>query len=1054
MAADPDAALHAAVPGRYMPRPAPALPPAPIFGGTLADVVEQGPELRTARPAGPDSFAPAPTWGELFRAARPDATRATPLYGETKLGESYAPILDALGLPASENPVYFGDLDAAGEARFGSVGSPSRLATDAQRGALVPFTRQRLADRAIQEGLIVEQIRAHRAKDKNFLPGVPDTVDGLHDYFEKQQAEKRAAGNAVLARGSTFGRVTTGLAAGALETARGDPTFVPSLAIGGGTASSIVQAAGRDALINGVLTAGQLPMVAHNMAENGEELTAGGALVQVVEGATIGAAFGGAVHLGSTHVPPLVFRAMPESVQRRWAAKMKVGDVPIADVLGDMDNRELAAFARSTIGGRMTADEKAAANALERGQELGEASPFMAGPAGDGAHQASLADALKGIIDGADRPPPGVGRPAALLSSSGLSSTSRTAARIDVGRASVPHDIVDFFRAKGLPEHQAYGIAAGISAEARGGDHNAYNPKSGAAGLGQWLGPRKAALIERYGPNPSRQQQLEFLWHELQGGDPGGKFVLAGKDAGEVLDAYIRKFMRPAAGAETLGDLERGMAALGRKGELPEGAAIADDDLAGAAARDADQAEAEAIAAGQGRSAEDLDHAPAAELASADVPILKRSLFASDADWFDAQLDFYRSQGLFGDSAEGATARGPVPEPQAGKAAEMAPGEASGAFGREFPAAAGDWPATLAALRGEQGGVVPGALDHPEIGKIDLPWGEAGKRASDGYGLAKLEAHHPDVIANLPEIIQGMAVKSRTANRIRLESRDHEAAVSLDWLGEPRAAWLLTAYGKPREVEKAPVLPVDRRGGTPGAPDYERGAPGGRDGSPDRGAVHDIGETGPIDNAALRAFDDGGNGRAQLADSLEHDYRQLAAERAQLKATVRPDTVDPVVLKMVSNRGRPGLSIERPKNAPPESPSRAIVFRDREGAPRGVVLFRTMSEADGSVRPGELETRPDYGAGLTVFVDPGHRRQGIATQMYAFAKAEGFDLSAVSGKGDLTPDGAAFVNDRRVRASRVYEVDGRGITLEQLLEEFDRDRAAAAALRSCAGGGA
>jgi hypothetical protein len=37
----------------------------------------------------------------------------------------------------------------------------------------------------------------------------------------------------------------------------------------------VVQAVGRDALINGVLTAGQLPLQAHNMAENGEHLTAG-----------------------------------------------------------------------------------------------------------------------------------------------------------------------------------------------------------------------------------------------------------------------------------------------------------------------------------------------------------------------------------------------------------------------------------------------------------------------------------------------------------------------------------------------------------------------------------------------------------------------------------------------------------------------------------------------------------------------------------------------------------------------------------------------------------
>jgi hypothetical protein len=162
----------------------------------------------------------------------------------------------------------------------------------------------------------------------------------------------------------------------------------------------------------------------------------------------------------------------------------------------------------------------------------------------------------------------------------------------------VPHDIVDFFKAKGLEEGQAYGIAAGIMAEARG-DHTAYNPSSGATGLGQWLGSRKAELIRRYGPNPSRAEQLEFLWHELTGGDAGGKFVLAEKDPAKVLDAYIRKFMRPAAGAETAGDLERGMASLGRKGELPEGSAAGDagdDDLVAALRRDADQADQEAIA--------------------------------------------------------------------------------------------------------------------------------------------------------------------------------------------------------------------------------------------------------------------------------------------------------------------------------------------------------------------------------------------------------------------------------------------------------------------------
>lgn len=130
------------------------------------------------------------------------------------------------------------------------------------------------------------------------------------------------------------------------------------------------------------------------------------------------------------------------------------------------------------------------------------------------------------------------------------------------GKSGIPTDVVHGLMAHGIPETVARGAAAGIVAES-GGDENALNKSSGAFGLGQWLGSRKQALIERYGPNPTREQQIEFLAHELKGGDPGGKFVLAASDEASALHAYITKFMRPAAGAETTGDLKRGLAALG-----------------------------------------------------------------------------------------------------------------------------------------------------------------------------------------------------------------------------------------------------------------------------------------------------------------------------------------------------------------------------------------------------------------------------------------------------------------------------------------------------------
>lgn len=130
------------------------------------------------------------------------------------------------------------------------------------------------------------------------------------------------------------------------------------------------------------------------------------------------------------------------------------------------------------------------------------------------------------------------------------------------GAATLKGDIIDFFVRNGVPQHVARGIAAGIESESSG-DHKAVNPSSGALGLGQWLGPRKAELIRRYGNNPTREQQLEFLLSELKGGDKGGPAVLSAKDEAQAVDRYIRGFMRPGKDTET--GTQRGMKALGYK---------------------------------------------------------------------------------------------------------------------------------------------------------------------------------------------------------------------------------------------------------------------------------------------------------------------------------------------------------------------------------------------------------------------------------------------------------------------------------------------------------
>ncbi|AQW29130.1 hypothetical protein JK151_08845 [Ralstonia syzygii subsp. celebesensis] len=118
-----------------------------------------------------------------------------------------------------------------------------------------------------------------------------------------------------------------------------------------------------------------------------------------------------------------------------------------------------------------------------------------------------------------------------------------------------------------------------------------------------------------------------------------------------------------------------------------------------------------------------------------------------------------------------------------------------GPFGPIFDQFAGDPAGAIAHLKEQKAGEAIGALTHPEIGAIDLPWGVEGSNAHDGYGLAKLVRWHPEVVDRLQDILTSMHVTKRTENRAQLESDDHKGAVRLQWDGEAKK-WLLTAFEK------------------------------------------------------------------------------------------------------------------------------------------------------------------------------------------------------------------------------------------------------------------
>lgn len=105
---------------------------------------------------------------------------------------------------------------------------------------------------------------------------------------------------------------------------------------------------------------------------------------------------------------------------------------------------------------------------------------------------------------------------------------------------------MDFFIGKGLKTHQAAAIIGNLIGESNLNE-NAVNPSSKAYGLAQWLGSRKTKLLNKYGKKPTFDQQLEFLWDELQSDErPAFTKLLSTTDIDSATKSFMMHFERPS----------------------------------------------------------------------------------------------------------------------------------------------------------------------------------------------------------------------------------------------------------------------------------------------------------------------------------------------------------------------------------------------------------------------------------------------------------------------------------------------------------------------------
>lgn len=573
-----------------------------------------------------------------------------------------------------------------------------------------------------------------------------------------------------MAQGGLAGNLLGGIA-GSFS----DPINIITLPFGGGgrtVAGSIV----REALFNAGIEAAEQPLLAVERGAQGREFSLSEAGSNIVL-----AGVGGGALTAAGHGIGAALAKLPDAIP--------------------LDLRMAMALRQAVPDHAISPDQAAALHVLERGGEIDAANPYQGTATALEAHTAQIDDVLGGLA----RMPEATASPVALAPARAAAATPA---------AGVGYDIERYMRSNRSAESSGSDVAKAATSSAYGRYQflketwvNSYKATFGETGE-----TRAQILAKR--ANGSTQDQVMRTYtaanaRTLQRAgvpvDNGTLYLahfLGTRDAIKVLraadDAPIGGVVRAASIAANSSVFER----AGTVGELRAwaarkmGAAVSPGEarVAGAIGDDIDAPIARPAELDAERPTVGVDEDLAEPLQ------LRRDQFRDDNSWRLAQSAMNAKR--YGDA--------PLVTRQA------------------------LWTEARDKLMADKSGVVEAALFHPEIGAIDVRWGN--KKG----GLAHIADKHADVLDDLPEILDGMSIDTArsTENRLHLESPDHVAKVRLDYDGE-RQRWLLTAFRKDRKAS-----PATEDGGVAG---------GARDQSPTLEAAANIGDPGPGGNRAIAA---------------------------------------------------------------------------------------------------------------------------------------------------------------------------------------------------------
>ncbi|KQX19332.1 MULTISPECIES: hypothetical protein [unclassified Sphingomonas] len=579
-------------------------------------------------------------------------------------------------------------------------------------------------------GETMSAVSAERQRDPKFLSDMGDVRDlaSLNNWVTQQRQHDVDIADRRLA-GASGGEWLAGTIVGGIGAGLLDPaSYIP---VGGGAtagasvARQILTVAGKEALANAGMTVAMEPFTRIDAARIGEQRTIGDTAADIGLAAATGGLIGGAAKGAEVALP-----AMRERLITRYFDALPEGVQRRMLEAGTVDQRADAAVIPELLGAdRLTPDEKAAMHVLAYDADVRESSPFKPGPEADKIHGQRLAAAIDALNAGEAPPQFAPARRPAFASQTALSSGNRD-------------------------------IASRIILAESGGKASARNPVPGqsASGLGQFIDSTWLSGVKKWFPAIARgksdpqlialktdpalgRQMTERAVQEYRG-------VLGRAGLPVTADnAYLIHFLGP----------RRGLALIHAPGIM------------------------------------EIKRFLPADVISANKRVLEGKTVGEVKAWAAQQMggEAPTEVGFAPELGDGVELR---PE-QFNDAGERRAAEAvlyggeRGAFGPRHGDIAGDWHAAVDRLSHDRAGEVPGALFHPDVGDIDVIWGNA------KGGLAHILAKHPEVVDNLPDLIAGMEVTRSSANRVQLESADHLAKVRLDYDGESKS-WLLTAFRK------------------------------------------------------------------------------------------------------------------------------------------------------------------------------------------------------------------------------------------------------------------